>query len=336
MIVITIMSILAALLLPALARAREQAIRMYCMNNMKQCYFAFMMFANEHNDMLPAGTANTMWGEEEPLDIEDQLIRNNFTFDIWSIFPDYIDNLDVLICRGVSKYEAKATLPDKREWWYKDVTFTTQYAEPRVFGNPLNARALEQLFGPRRDLECVTNQLYTYLPYAVATEEQALFLWDGLHRRMSEGVTDFMREDLDGAEGHGPGGADVFYRTRIGMTRFFIYNITNPADGAVSDTEIVVLYDTPSLEGEAFFSHPVPAGGNVLFLDGHTEWRRAPDHLGRIPYTLELIHFTQANTHDNTPLSKVPPWCGNRLPDTPFEPRYDYYPSDALYEGLHF
>ena len=51
LVVIAIIGILAAILLPALARARESARRASCANNLKQMGIVFKMYANESKGM---------------------------------------------------------------------------------------------------------------------------------------------------------------------------------------------------------------------------------------------------------------------------------------------
>ena len=53
LVVIAIIGILAAILLPALARAREAARRASCQNNLKQMGIIFYMYANEARDKFP-------------------------------------------------------------------------------------------------------------------------------------------------------------------------------------------------------------------------------------------------------------------------------------------
>jgi prepilin-type N-terminal cleavage/methylation domain-containing protein len=50
LVVIAIIAILAALLLPALAKAKDKALRIQCTNNIKQLTVAIYLYASENND----------------------------------------------------------------------------------------------------------------------------------------------------------------------------------------------------------------------------------------------------------------------------------------------
>jgi prepilin-type processing-associated H-X9-DG protein len=55
-VVIAIIAILAALLLPALNKAKMKATGAYCLSNEKQLMLAFFMYATDSNDVMPPST----------------------------------------------------------------------------------------------------------------------------------------------------------------------------------------------------------------------------------------------------------------------------------------
>ena len=60
LVVIAIIAILAAILFPVFAKAREKARQTSCLNNQKQIVLATTMYAQDHDELLP--TADQFWG----------------------------------------------------------------------------------------------------------------------------------------------------------------------------------------------------------------------------------------------------------------------------------
>jgi prepilin-type N-terminal cleavage/methylation domain-containing protein len=76
LVVIAIIAILAALLLPALAKAKERAVRTQCLGNLRQLEIALNLYGVDFNDKLPVENATNgpSWPWDIPWDVGETML----------------------------------------------------------------------------------------------------------------------------------------------------------------------------------------------------------------------------------------------------------------------
>lgn len=88
LVVIAIIAILAAMLLPALARTRETVSRTRCQGNLRQLTFAILNYAGDNNDWFPLSSCYS----DGTYHSGDWPCNNQFNGGQCHIYPDYISD----------------------------------------------------------------------------------------------------------------------------------------------------------------------------------------------------------------------------------------------------
>ena len=286
LVVIAIIGILAAMVFPVFARARESARKAVCMSNLKNIALAIQMYITDYDDRFwtteHRPEVHAYWEAKNPYGYEgycwivDYADSGNPYVQPFVVLDPYVRNRDVWRCPGARLESAPGFIYGAPDWfdyprdnedaWYTGTPFTHPCPRYNPFPNGWGGTVTDSIIQGR---EAVTEGSDFEPP-------QGCFVWSyGLFRHS---LTDKKMGQFDDAARTVLGG-DGNPAAQAGHNHPLFFMFADACGAPCADTCSCYCWSMGAEEGslsnsaddwKQYARHL--GGSNLMFADGHVRW----------------------------------------------------------------
>ncbi len=274
---LSILSMLAAMLLPALSRAREAARRASCQNNLRQWGLIFKIYATESRAAL--WPPMQIYAPTRPNDLR------TIAAGPWvaALYPDYFVETNIALCPSSNILGDPTLFDQKKKFalaeqpWLIDISYAYLGWVLDKTNRPLAAASdfpflvlLEEILGLNMHLEGnqVNAQMAAGLEAILYHHAAPSISPIVAQRILDENIQNVRPHPLTG-EPLGTGASTTIFRLREGVERLLVTDVNNPASAKMAQSVVWVMFDHIISKGPTTVLNHAPGGSNVLYMDGH-------------------------------------------------------------------